>query len=67
MLAFAMPKYVLFIIFHYKKRSCIKKVDEIVTNMQKNEITWKIVILQKIRKKSINLELIWLRNTSFKF
>jgi hypothetical protein len=39
MLAFAMPKYVLFIIFHYKKRSCIKKVNEIVTNMQTNEIT----------------------------
>jgi hypothetical protein len=52
MLAFVMPKYILFILFHYKKRSCIKKVNEIVTNMQMNDITWKIVILQKIRKKN---------------
>jgi hypothetical protein len=52
MLAFSMPKYVLFIIFHYNKRSCIKKANEIVTNMQTNKITWKIVILQKNRKKN---------------
>jgi hypothetical protein len=46
-----MPKYILFILFHYKKRSCIKKVNEVVTNTQTDDITWKIMILQKIRKK----------------
>jgi hypothetical protein len=36
--------------------------------MQMNDITSNIVILQKKQKKeSMNLDLLWPRNTSFKF
>jgi hypothetical protein len=50
------------------KRSHVNKIKEIEINMQTNDITWNIVILQKNQKKeSMNLDLLWLRNTSFKF
>jgi hypothetical protein len=66
MLPFIIEKYLLFILFRYKKRSSMKKINVIAINMKTNDITRKIVILQKIRKKSMNLELLWPRNTSFK-
>jgi hypothetical protein len=59
MLSFIIEKYFLLILFRYKKRSCMKKINVIAINMKTNDITWKIVILQKIRKKSINLELLF--------
>jgi hypothetical protein len=40
----------------YKKRTCIKNINEIAINMQTNDITWKIVILQKIRKRIYEFE-----------
>jgi hypothetical protein len=52
MLQFLIEKYLLFILFRYKKRSCMKKINVIVINMKTSDITWKIVILQKIRKKN---------------
>jgi hypothetical protein len=51
MLPFVMQKYLLFTLFQYKKRSCIKHINEIAINMQTNDITWKIVILQKTEKR----------------
>jgi hypothetical protein len=51
MLPFFIEKYLLFILFRYKKRSCMKKINVIVINMKTSDITWKIVILQKIRKR----------------
>jgi hypothetical protein len=33
------------------KRSHVNKIKEIEINMQTDDITWNIVILQKIRKK----------------
>jgi hypothetical protein len=58
MLPFIIEKYLLFILFRYKKRSSMKKINVIAINMKTNDITRKIVILQKIRKKSMNLELL---------
>jgi hypothetical protein len=52
MLPFLIEKYLLFILFQYKKRSCMKKINVIAINMKTSDITWKIVILQKIRKKN---------------
>jgi hypothetical protein len=52
MLPFLIEKYLLFILFRYKKRSCMKKINVIAINMKTSDITWKIVILQKIRKKN---------------
>jgi hypothetical protein len=50
MLPFVMKKYLLFILFQYKKKKLYKKINEIAINMKTNSIGWNIVILQKDRK-----------------
>jgi hypothetical protein len=45
-----MKKYLLFILFQYKKKKLYKKINEIAINMKTNSIGWNIVILQKDRK-----------------
>jgi hypothetical protein len=52
MLPFLIEKYLLFILFRHKKRSCMKKINVIAINMKTSNITLKIVILQKIIKKN---------------
>jgi hypothetical protein len=44
-------KYLLFILFCTRKK-LYKNINKISINMQANDITWMIVILQKIRKKN---------------
>jgi hypothetical protein len=39
MLPSIMQKYLLFILFQYKKRSCMKDINEKAINMQTNDIT----------------------------
>jgi hypothetical protein len=50
MLPFVIEKYLLLFSFIQEKK-LYKNINEIAINMQTNEITWKIVILQKIEKR----------------
>jgi hypothetical protein len=50
MLPFIIEKYLLLFSFIQEKK-LYKNINEIAINMQTNEITWKIVILQKIEKR----------------
>jgi hypothetical protein len=56
MLPFIMQKYILFILFQYKNRSYIKKINGIAISMQTNNVTGKIMILQKIEKRITEFE-----------